>query len=62
MIGNAHRNIRSARTKLVNLTNELQNKQYEIQAELIGQPRIDLIQNQLNLANGDMRLMATGDG
>ena len=57
MIGNAHRNIRSARTKLVNLTNELQNKQYEIQADLLGQPRIDAIQNQMNLANGDIAKM-----
>ena len=37
--------------------NELQNKQYEIQADLIGQPRIDAIQNQMNLANGDIAKM-----
>ena len=53
MIGNAHRNIRSVRTKLVNLTNELQNKENEIQTDLNGQPSIDAIQNHLNLTYGD---------
>ena len=62
MIANAHRNIRSARTKLVNLTNELQNKQYEIQADLVDQPRIDAIQNQLNMANADIAKVTRGIG
>ena len=45
-----------------NLTNELQNKQYEIQADLVDQPRIDAIRNQLNMANANIAKVTRGIG